>query len=241
MPPSCPQPAGVDWTWTPLTGEGRSFQSPPLALINQPVDFQLPLWLLNWDPTTPTGRPFKNRAVSLWRRDPTTCSLPSLSLLSMGDPFRCLFGSILSGSASWFHLYFWLVHQTTGPITSKPPSSIDWIKVRLRDQLSTSTRILIPEQGLGRNQLTRITGINLDHRGRAKGAWSMAKLTQHCPLTEEDAPSVKVSSMARWTTSFCIMVPHKRTNCLANANQDHFPCSTSNRPQLQSLWLLTWN
>jgi hypothetical protein len=32
-----------------------------------------------------------------------------------------------------------------------------------------------------------------------------------------------------------------RTNCLANANQDHFPCSTSNRPQLQSLWLLTWN
>ena len=92
MPPSCPQPAGVDWTWTPLTREGRSFQSPPLALINQPVDFQLPLWLLNWHPTT--------------------CSLPSLSFLSMGDPFRCLFGSILSGSASWFYLSFgWFIRQ----------------------------------------------------------------------------------------------------------------------------------
>jgi len=112
MPPSCPQPAWVDWTWTPLTREGRSFQSLPLALINQPVDFQLPLWLLNWHQTTPTGRPFKNRAVSLWRRDPTTCSLPSLSFLSMGDPFRCLFGSILSGSASWFYLSFgWFIRQ----------------------------------------------------------------------------------------------------------------------------------
>jgi len=155
MPPSCPQPAGVDWTWTPLTGEGRSFQSPPLALINQPVDFQLPLWLLNWDQTTPTGRPFKNRAVSLWRRDPTTCSLPSLSFLSMGDPFRCLFGSILSGSASWFYLSFgWFIRQPG--LNSNRPNNLQTTfqqKVRLRYQLSTSPRILIPEPGLGCNQL----------------------------------------------------------------------------------------
>ena len=158
MPPSCPQPAGVDWTWTPLTGEGRSFQSPPLALINQPVDFQLPLWLLNWDPTTPTGRPFKNRAVSLWRRDPTTCSSPSLSLLSMGDPFRCLFGSILSGSASWFYLSFgWFIRQPG--LNSNRPNNLQTTfqqKVRLRYQLSTSTRILIPEPGIGCNQLLLI-------------------------------------------------------------------------------------
>ena len=215
MPPSCPQPAWVDWTWTPLTREGRSFQSPPLALINQPVDFQLPLWLLNWHPTT--------------------CSLPSLSFLSMGDPFRCLFGSILSGSASWFYLSFgWFIRQPG--LNSNRPNNLQTTfqqKVRLRYQLSTSTRILIPEPGLGCNQLYW-------HGVLIWTTVAEPKVLDPWP----NSPNIvlwhrKMHPVSKYHR--LIMVQHKLTNCLANANQDHFPCSTSNRPQLQRLWLLTWN